>query len=160
MNLQHPLVGSRQVAGYSYIQLLLVIALLAILAAVASPYYLQWQQRQRIQSTALMLLSDLRLAQTRAQQRANDAPWGIRIDDASKTYVIFHGANYNPTDQYNFTVSYSSSINLSPNQTIVFAAVSGQLVTPDASTITVSAASLPNETELIVISPQGVIERQ
>lgn len=159
MNSQHLLVGSKQATGYSYIQLLLVIALLAILAAVASPYYLQWQQRQRLQSTTLMLLSDLRLAQTRAQQRAENAQWGVHIDDSAKAYVIFHGSSYDTADQYNFTVDYPTSLNLSPNQDIVFTAVTGQLQAA-VSTITISSNSLAGATEFIGINPQGVIERQ
>lgn len=152
MNLQHRSVDCN---GYSYLQILLVIALLAILAAVASPYYLEWQQRQRIQSTTLTLLADLRLAQTRAQQRLYNAPWGVHMADASKTYVIFHGTSYQPTDTYNFSVTYPDSIVLNPNQDIVFTPVTGTI--SRAAAITISSASLPNETATLTISTQGVI---
>lgn len=145
-------------AGYSYLQILLVIGLLAILAAVASPYYVRWQQQQRVQSTALVLISDLQSTQTRAMQRYYDAPWGIRISDSAKTYTVFHGSTFNASDSYNYTVSYPSSVSISPDQDIVFTPSSGELDGASSVSLTIASNSTPTESSTISINAQGLID--
>lgn len=159
MNSQHQLGDSSVSRGYSYVQILLVIALLAMLAAVTSPYYLQWQQRQRLASTTLLVFSDLRIVQTRAKQRTHDAVWGMHIDDSAKAYIIFHGLTYNPADQYNYSVSYPASVTLSPNQDMVFSPVTGA-VSSGSTVVTVSSVNFPTETEQITLNDVGLIELQ
>lgn len=148
-------------AGYSYLQILLVVALLAILAAVASPYYVRWQQQQRVQSTTLLLISDLQNVQTKAMQRYYNDAWGIRINDSAKAYTVFHGSTYNATDNYNYEVAYPSSVSLSlssDQEDIVFTPSSGVLASASAVVITVTSTSLPIEAQTININAQGLID--
>ena len=146
------------VRGYSYVQMLMVIALLAILAAVSSPYYLSWQQRQQVRSTSSMLLADLRYAQSRAMQREQDATWGMIVEDSSKQYVLFRGSTYAPTDSYNQTISYPDSIvvSASPSSQVVFAGLTG--VPDNATTLTITSTSLPSASNTITINAEGVVE--
>lgn len=143
--------------GYSYIQMLLVIALLAILAAVASPYYLSWQQRQNLRSTSSILLSDIRYVQSKAMQREQDASWGLYIDDSNKQYVLFHGASYSASDVYNQTVSYPSSVSItaSPTSEIALAGLTGAVASE--ITITMTAVSLPTASNTIHINAEGLV---
>ncbi len=143
--------------GYSYIQMLLVIALLALLAAVASPYYLSWQQRQNLRSTSSILLSDLRYVQSKAMQREQSASWGVYIDDSSKHYILFHGASYSASDPYNQTVSYpaSVSINASPTSEIAFAGLTAAVASE--ITITMTSVSLPAASKTIHINEAGLV---
>lgn len=145
-------------AGYSYLQILLVVALLAILAAVASPYYVRWQQQQRVQSTALVLRSDLQSAQTKAMQQYHNDTWGIRIDDSTKAYIIFHGSSYNATDSYNYEVAYPNSVSISPDQDIVFAPTTGALNSATSVALTIVSTSTPTESASISINAQGLID--
>jgi len=147
-----------QRAGYSYLQILLVVALLAILAAVASPYYVRWQQQQRVQSTALLLVSDLQSTQTRAMQRYYDAAWGIRINDSAKAYTVFRGSTYAAADTYNYTVTYPSSVSISPDQDIVFTPSSGELDGASSVALTISSAGTPTDSATININAQGLID--
>ncbi|MBI4407176.1 MAG: hypothetical protein HY565_01610 [Candidatus Kerfeldbacteria bacterium] len=145
------------VRGYSYIQMLLVIALLALLAAVASPYYLAWQQRQSLRSTSSILLSDLRYVQSKAMQREQDASWGIYIDDSSKHYTLFHGASYSASDAYNQTVSYPASVSISasPTNEIALAGLTGAVASE--ITITMTSVSLPTASKTIHINAEGLV---
>lgn len=138
------------VRGYSYVQMLMVITLLAILAAVASPYYLSWQQRQAVRSTSSMVLADLRFMQSRSMQREQDTTWGIVIDDAAKQYTL--------TGNYNQTVSYPDSIMITaiPSPTIVFVGLTG--LPTAATTIAITSTSLPSATKTITINAEGVME--
>lgn len=138
------------VRGYSYVQMLMVITLLAILAAVASPYYLSWQQRQAVRSTSSMLMADLRFMQSRSMQREQATTWGIVIDDAAKQYTL--------TGSYNQTVSYPDSIMITatPSTTIVFVGLTG--LPTAATTIAITSTSLPSANNTITINEEGVTE--
>lgn len=143
--------------GYSYVQMLMVIALLAILAAVASPYYLRWQQGQQLRSVSAMLAADLRYVQSRAMQREHGDTWGIYIEDSQQQYSLFRGASYTPGDPYNQTISYPDSVtlNASPSPTIAFSGLTGTV--PTAVTITISSTSLPTDSKMITINEEGLV---
>lgn len=144
--------------GYSYVQMLLVIALLAILAAASSPYYFSWQQRQQLRSMSGMLLADLSYVQSRAMQREQDDVWGLYIDDAAKAYILFHGSSYSASDPYNQTVTYPNStvVTASPSNEIVFAGLTGEPTSP--TTITITSTSLPSDSNTITINALGVVQ--
>lgn len=143
--------------GTSYLQVLLVVAMLTILAAVASPMYAQFQYRQRLHGTADILLADIRYAQTKAMQSENASQWGIHINDTDKAYVLFSGSSYNPAEPENYTVSYPNSISLSPNQDIVFAPVTGQPDSGTSTTITINSQNL-DEARSVLINTEGMTE--
>lgn len=143
--------------GNSYLQVLLVVAMLTILAAVASPMYAQFQYRQRLHGTADILLSDIRLTQSKAMQSVENNQWGIHINDSDKAYVIFYGSTYNPTESENYSVSYPNSISMSPNQDIVFQAITGLPDSAASTTISITSQNL-NESRSIVINEEGMTE--
>lgn len=144
-------------SGYSYIQILVVLAIIVILAGVASPYYVQWQNRARLQSAADTLLADTWLTQTKAIQREHDAAWGLHINDASKQYVLFHGSTYSSSDVNNITVQYPSTVTISPSQDIAFNPVTGAVTSGSDVTFSLTSSSLPLESRSITIHAQGAI---
>lgn len=144
--------------GISYVQLLLVIALLAILAGISAPYLLSWQQRERVRTTATMLWADLHYAQSKAMQLELGEPWGIHIDDASKEYVLFSGTTYNPTDSNNEPIAYANSVSITPSTDLVFAGLTGEPITGTDTTLTVAATS-GVATITITINAAGLIEQ-
>lgn len=143
--------------GNSYLQVLLVVAMLTILAAVASPMYAQFQYRQRLHGTADILLSDIRLTQSKAMQSVKNNQWGIHINDSDKAYVIFYGSTYNPAEPENYSVSYPNSISISPNQDIVFQSITGLPDSASSTTINITSQNL-NESRSIVINEEGMTE--
>ncbi len=143
--------------GNSYLQVLLVVAMLTILAAVASPMYAQFQYRQRLHGTADILLSDIRLTQSKAMQSVKNNQWGIHINDTDKAYVLFYGSTYNPTETENYSVSYPNSISISPSQDIVFESITGQPISGSPTTISISSQNI-SETRSIVINEEGMTE--
>ena len=141
-------------AGFSYVQLLLVITLLVILAGAASPYYLSWQTRQQARTTSTMLWSDLHYTQSRSIQLEQGDSWGIHIDNTAHQYVIFRGASYSSSDTYNETITYPTGVTISPSSDIVFSGLTG---TTTATTLTITPAALPSAAETITINAQGLI---
>lgn len=141
-------------AGFSYVQLLLVIALLAVLAAIASPYYLAWQTRQQARTASATLWADLHYAQSRAMQLEQGEPWGVHIDNSLHQYVIFRGSSYNSADSYNEPINYAGTVTISPSADIIFAGLTG---TTTAATLTITPEALPSEAQTITINAQGLI---
>lgn len=144
-----------QAKGFSYVQLLLVIGLLAVLAAVASPYYFNWQARQQVRTTSAMLWSDLHYVQSRAMQLEQAATWGVHIDNSVHQYVLFHGSTYSSSDPYNETITYSNGVTMTPSTDIVFAGLTG-VVTSDVN-ITITSNTLTSESQTISINVEGLI---
>jgi Tfp pilus assembly protein FimT len=142
-------------AGFSYVQLLLVVALLVILAGISAPYYLTWQARQQLRTTSSMLWADLHYAQSRAMQREQDAGWGVHFDNSTHSYTLFHGSTYLSSDVYNETIQYSSNVTITPTTDIAFAGLTGEVTSP--ITYTITSNSLPTETETISINVEGLI---
>lgn len=140
-------------SGITYIQVLVVVAMIGILAAISSPYYLHFQSRQQLSATAETLLADIRLAQSKAMQRNNGDQWGIHIDNAAGEYTIYYGELYSASESNNITVPYPTNISLSPNQDISFAPVTG--APTSATSITVSSSAIPTETYTITINDEG-----
>lgn len=145
--------------GFNYIQVLLVFAIIAILAAAASPFYVQFQSRQQLQATATTLLSDIRLTQSRAMHRYQNDTWGIHIADSTKTYVLFYGSSYSASDSHNVPVVYPNSISLSPDQDVSLLSVTGQPSSGTAVTITVTSSRLPTESLTVTINAEGATQR-
>ncbi len=143
--------------GFSYIQLLLVITMLAVLAAVASPYYLSWQTRQQVRSTSAMLWSDLHYAQSRAMQLEQSDAWGVHINQSQHEYVIFHGSTYDSSDLYNETITYSDGVTITPDTDIAFAGLTGAVASD--LTLTITANALPSESRTITINEEGLISQ-
>ena len=138
--------------GYSYVQMLMVISLLAILAAASSPYYFSWQQRQQVRSTSSMLLADLRLTQSRSMQREQNTTWSILVEDSAKQYHVMSGANAYQTITYPDSIVVSAS----PTDEVEFAGLTGAVAV--ASTITITSSNLSGASDTITINAAGVME--
>jgi type IV fimbrial biogenesis protein FimT len=62
---------ARRARGFSLIELLVAVALLALLLALAAPNFSTWVRNARIRTVAEALQSGVRLAQAEAQRRAH-----------------------------------------------------------------------------------------
>lgn len=144
--------------GFSYLQVLLVVAVITILGAVAAPYYVQFQSRQQLSETADRLLMDARYTQAKSMQREKNNQWGLHINDADKAYVLFYGSSYVPNQANNQTIEYSASLTVSPNQDIIFSPTTG--LPASATTITVQSSTIPNDVKTIQINAEGLIQLQ
>lgn len=68
-------------AGFTLIELMVVVAMVAILAAVATPSFREFVEAQRMRDTAFGLVSDLSLARSEAIKRGGNVALEPVADD-------------------------------------------------------------------------------
>lgn len=79
-------------AGFTFIELVIVIAIVAIMALAALPFIGRFQQSQTLQSLSEDIAHALSRAQVRAMTGDGAMRWGLRI--LSGSYVLYAGTSY------------------------------------------------------------------
>jgi prepilin-type N-terminal cleavage/methylation domain-containing protein len=80
-------VGLRDRSGFTTIELIVAVAVLAIAAAVVSPYVRDWLPAMRATSAARDLVSEMQLARMKAVSERND--YIITFDTTTHQYKIY-----------------------------------------------------------------------
>lgn len=119
--------------GFTLIELLLVLAITLILITVSTLSLTNVQQFAYLSKSTEVLLSDIKLQQTKAMNSytvsGNPTRYGIHFEDT--TYTLFEGDTYVADLPTNFTVSLDGQLSFEevsfPNSTIVFERGSGEI---------------------------------
>lgn len=125
MNLQEIFHDKQKNFAFTLIELLLVIAIIAIVGLFTSPIGISFYQSQLLNETSSGLLSALRQAQSFSVSGKHDNPFGVYISQDS--YVIFEGDSYlsriESEDQVFMKVS---GVDISGSNEIVFSEITGE----------------------------------
>jgi type IV fimbrial biogenesis protein FimT len=89
--------GPRSAGGFTLIELMVCVALCAVLALTAAPSLQRWTEARRLEGVANELAADLRLARSEAISRNQNVRIGFRAVDTpsiapSNCYVVYVGA--------------------------------------------------------------------
>lgn len=145
--------------GFTLIELILVVALLAIIGAMSAPFFQSFQVTSDLATYSDTITRTLRRAQAQARAGQNLDSWGVYFDTASNDVTLFYGDDYTTRDQsYDQTEPISAGFTLSTDFTdeIYFDIFSG-----DPSTVgSVTLTSQNNDTNTILINSLGIIEIQ
>lgn len=134
--------------GYSYIELLIVIGLIAFLGVSTTPYMTAFLGSNVIKSTEDSIVSMMRKAQYYSMSGRNDSIWGVCL--RSNVIRLYAGSCDAPTIHEDYTVP--SSVNVSGLSDIEFSRDRGEI-----SSNTEINISNQYDSSLITVSPLGAI---
>lgn len=151
--------------GFSLVELLLIMGIITILLSFSSLNLFKIKHNISLDTTLSVLISDLKHQQLKAmagdtEGRSSHDAYGVRF--YQNHYILFHGADFSPTDSMNFTINLDngvefSNINLSDSQ-IIFASASGEFsdFNQEQNTFVIKN-SLSNDQKTITINRYGVV---
>ena len=128
--------------GFSLLELLIVIAIIAVLGTVGSGYYREFIKNVEIQSVSKTLASDLRHARSKAMIGEDGFKWGahiVNVNGGDQYYELFS----TPTNYAGGTVTATTTLSrglifsdpsASSSKDIIFTKISG---TTTASTVVI-----------------------
>jgi len=143
--------------GFTLVELLVVLAILVIVAALAIPFVYSWQTSSDLYTDADTLTQILRRARHQAVTGQNQKAWGVYFDSANHQFILFAGGSFSSREtEFDQAFDYPESFNLTTDfgEEIYFSAYTGQA---SASGMVTLAAG--DQSEQILISRYGKIEK-
>ena len=138
--------------GFTLIEMMLSIALIAIIAGLSAPVYQSFQTRNDLDIVAVTIAHSLRRAQLLAQASDGDSSWGVAVQASGIS--LFKGISYVARDaSYDEIFDLPGSLTPSGVSEIVFAKFTGLPQTTGTVTIT----SNTNEIRSITINQKGMV---
>jgi len=123
-------------AGFSLLELTLVLAIIAVIASLAAPRFSNASARQRVAAAANRIEADIKLAQARA--RASSSAYTITFENDNVTYTL------NNTDA---TLTSVTHLDRQPYQVALTSVTFG-----GSRTITFNGYGLPDHGGTLVVS--------
>lgn len=138
--------------GFTLLELILVVALLAITSAIVAPIYFSAKSADDLDNSANALASSLRKAQLLSMAVEGDSSWGIKLID--EDIIIFRGVDYLSRDSsWDEIFKVNKNIKNSGLDEIVFLKFSGR---PNLSGDIILSDG--NKNKILNINSLGVIE--
>ncbi|MBD3300462.1 MAG: hypothetical protein GF347_03865 [Candidatus Moranbacteria bacterium] len=146
-------IKNRREKGITMLEIILVVALITLLAAVTSPVYVAYYTRNNLHLTAATIASGLRKAQTKSRAMQNDNPWSLYIEEGK--IVIYEGSDYASRNSgFDEIYEIPDSISFSGDLDLNFSKLEGEL----NSNKNLSLINPDGKTMTMVINTKGTIE--
>lgn len=139
--------------GVSLVELLLVVALIAMLGGLSLPFYRGYQIEQGLDTTSKDMVQALREAQNMATTGKSDDEWGVHFDIGNQEFGVYQGVVF--SEYYYSGAGIDGYLNFSTDfgQDIYFIKTTGA---PSATgTVTLEASN--GSQRLIEINNLGLI---
>ena len=138
--------------GFTVIDVMIAIAIVAILGATTMPIVHGYLTRGTLESTTQDIVAALRYAQIQSEAGVDDAAWGVFVGGGLIT--LFRGESYTTrASAYDQTVAYPSSTAITGTIEYVFTKRTGRT---SSGTITLTSPSFL--TQSIVVNAMGMID--
>lgn len=142
-------------AAFTLIELLLVLAIMAVIGAMSAPIYSRFLTQNAVSNTVDQLVQDVRKAQFYAMtsRKSTTSGWGVRF--GSQTITLYQGTSFAARNQaLDETFTVNPNITVSGLTDLNFPRVSGIPVA--GATITVSGMG---NNKTITVNSQGMVTR-
>lgn len=137
--------------GFSFVELILVVALILILAGTTSAFYSNFLTRNALANTTDQIIGQLRKAQMYAMMGKRNGNWGVNY--SSQTITLYEGSSY-PGNATFETISVNNNISVNGFSDINFSKITGS---PNSTaTITVSGN---DDSKTITVNSLGVASK-
>lgn len=139
--------------GFTLLEVLLSVALIAVLVGISIPIYQSFQVRNDLDIATVEIVQNMRRAQALSYAVDGDTSWGVKIQSGNIT--VFKGANYVARDINSDEVfNIPTSITPAGLSEVVFTKFTGLPQTTGTITLT----SNSNETRSIAINQKGMAD--
>jgi len=144
---------TRDTKGFSMLEALLGVVIIAIIALIAAPIYYSTQSRNDLETAANTIVQSLRRAQALSQGPQNDSAWGVNVATAS--IVLFKGTTYAGRDTtYDEISEMAANITFSGASEVVFTKMYGLPLTTGTLTLAIPAGEIMT----ITINSKGMVD--
>lgn len=117
---------TRKKLGVTLLEIMLSMAILAVIAISSLPFFVTLIGKNRLTSTQTLVAQALRQAAVRAQAGQANSDWGVAV--RPEKVVVFSGSDYdNRNGQHDIASSLDGGVNFAGDTEIVFGKVSGTL---------------------------------
>ncbi len=111
-------------AGFTLVEILLVIGMLAFLAVIIMPITLDFYKSQQLDTHTRQIIQTLRMAQLSAMSVEEDSNFGVYL--TNDNYTLFRGSSYVAREtQYDEVFDLPQIINISGLSEAVFSKLDG-----------------------------------
>lgn len=146
---------TRKSFGFTLVEMIMVIALLAVLAAFSTPFYVSFVRRNDLSIAARAVGLAINNAEIHSQGILLDQAWSVRVQQGSVT--VYLGTNYVTRDQaWDITTKIRSNISFTGTTDFTFSRGTG--LPTQASSITLR--NINNETRTVSVNAKGVVDIQ
>jgi type IV fimbrial biogenesis protein FimT len=145
--------------GLSVVELIMVVAVVAILVAIVVPSFVSLRKNQALQNSTNSVVSLLQEARTKTLASYNNTFYSVYL--GTNEITMFTGGTYSSSDSTNKVVSYESPVTLQSNSLngggsqISFDRLKG--TTSQYGTIVVGISGGSSKT--ITVSDSGIVSR-
>ena len=111
-------------SGFTYFELLLVVALIAILGALSSPFLSRSLSQNHLEETTNKLVRSLRKGQNYSLTGKQDSAWGVHYGD--EKIILFKGEFYGQDHSFDESCQVPRTIKITGWSDVIFSQVRGQ----------------------------------
>ncbi|MFC1701097.1 Tfp pilus assembly protein FimT/FimU [Patescibacteria group bacterium] len=100
--------------GFTFIELLIVIAIMLVIAVAASPIYGNLMASSQLNENTSQIIQIVRTAREQSSAWLNDSAHGVYFNITEKKYILYQGDSYaSRNTNYDRETSLDSSLSLS-----------------------------------------------